>query len=53
MATGRYGEKCDVFSLGIVLVELFSNFTTGMERAAVLGELYFIYRYIHAILLTI
>jgi len=34
---GRY-EKADIFSLGVVLVELFSNFTTGMERAAVLGK---------------
>ena len=38
VATGRYNEKCDAYSLGIVLVEMFSNFTTGMERAQVLGS---------------
>jgi len=39
VATGRYGAKCDVFSLGVILVELFSEFTTGMERHVVLGGL--------------
>ena len=39
VATGRYGDKCDVFSLGILLVECFSSFSTGMERALVLGGL--------------
>lgn len=38
VATGRYNEKCDTYSLGILLVEMFSNFTTGMERAQVLGS---------------
>ena len=37
--TGRYDEKCDIFSLGVVLVEMFSNFATGMERAEVLQNL--------------
>jgi translation initiation factor 2-alpha kinase 4 len=40
VATGRYDEKCDVFSLGVVLVEMFSNFSTGMERAQVLHRLH-------------
>ena len=31
VATGRYNAKCDTYSLGIVLVEIFSNFTTNME----------------------
>ena len=39
VATGRYSEKCDVFSLGIVCVELFSDFGTAMERAHVLSRL--------------
>ena len=38
VATGSYNEKCDVYSLGILLVEIFSTFTTGMERAQVLGS---------------
>ena len=37
--TGLYDNKCDVFSLGIVLVELFSNFGTAMERAETLDKL--------------
>lgn len=37
--TGHYNEKCDVYSLGIVLVELFSNFGTAMERAETLDKL--------------
>ena len=37
--TGRYDEKCDVYSLGILLVEIFGNFETAMERAKVLGDL--------------
>eukprot|EP00591_Stephanopyxis_turris_P005501 CAMPEP_0195530738 /NCGR_PEP_ID=MMETSP0794_2-20130614/33768_1 /TAXON_ID=515487 /ORGANISM="Stephanopyxis turris, Strain CCMP 815" /LENGTH=439 /DNA_ID=CAMNT_0040662313 /DNA_START=194 /DNA_END=1513 /DNA_ORIENTATION=+ len=37
--TGRYRDKCDVFSLGVVLVEMFSHFNTAMERARVLGGL--------------
>jgi serine/threonine protein kinase len=39
VATGRYNEKCDVYSLGICLVEIFSNFDTAMERADVLMQL--------------
>ncbi|MGK3735405.1 MAG: serine/threonine protein kinase [Bacillariaceae sp.] len=37
--TGIYSEKCDVYSLGILLVELFGNFDTAMERAMVLSKL--------------
>jgi serine/threonine protein kinase len=36
VATGRYDEKCDIYSLGIVLIELFAGFRTGMERIQVL-----------------
>jgi translation initiation factor 2-alpha kinase 4 len=39
VATGQYNEKCDVYSLGVVLVEMFSKFHTGMERVEVLGKL--------------
>ena len=39
VATGRYSEKCDVYSLGVVCVECFSDFGTAMERAHVLGSL--------------
>lgn len=34
-----YDEKADVFSLGVVLVEIFHSFSTGMERARVLEDL--------------
>ena len=34
-----YDEKADVYSLGVVLVEMFHTFSTGMERAVVLGNL--------------
>ena len=37
---GIYSEKCDIFSMGIVLVEMFSNFVTGMERALTLEKLH-------------
>jgi len=37
--TGKYSDKCDVYSLGIVLVELFSSFDTAMERAEILINL--------------
>lgn len=36
---GQYDEKADIYSLGIVLIELFSNFQTGMERANVLSKI--------------
>ena len=36
--TGNYDEKCDVYSLGILLFELFQNFETKMERAVVLSK---------------
>ena len=39
VATGQYNQKCDVYSLGVVLVEIFSKFNTGMERVEVLGKL--------------
>jgi eukaryotic translation initiation factor 2-alpha kinase 4 len=39
ISAGIYNEKCDVYSLGVLLVEIFSHFTTGMERATVLGRL--------------
>ncbi|KAL7529000.1 hypothetical protein ACHAWF_002801 [Thalassiosira exigua] len=35
---GRY-EKADIYSLGVVLVELFGNFATGMERVVVLSKI--------------
>jgi eukaryotic translation initiation factor 2-alpha kinase 4 len=34
-----YDEKSDIFSLGMVLVEIFHTFSTGMERAKILGDL--------------
>lgn len=39
VATGIYDETCDVYALGIVLLEMFSTFRTGMERAEVLTNL--------------
>ncbi|KYF44338.1 eIF2 kinase IF2K [Toxoplasma gondii ARI] len=40
-ATGsRYDQKADIFSLGVVLFEMWAPpFTTAMERASVLGQL--------------
>jgi serine/threonine protein kinase len=35
----HYDDKADVYSLGVVLVEIFHSFSTGMERAKVLGNL--------------
>uniref|UniRef100_A0A7S4MVH2 Protein kinase domain-containing protein n=1 Tax=Odontella aurita TaxID=265563 RepID=A0A7S4MVH2_9STRA len=35
---GSYSDKSDVFALGVVLVETFSDFSTGMERAVVLEK---------------
>ena len=37
IASGQYDEKCDIFSLGVVMVEMWSHFSTAMERAKVLG----------------
>ncbi|KAI9269865.1 kinase-like domain-containing protein [Sporodiniella umbellata] len=34
-----YDEKADIYSLGIILFELFQPFTTGMERAYILNDL--------------
>ena len=36
---GMFSEKADVYSLGIVLIELFSNFNTVMERVSVLSKI--------------
>ena len=35
----NYDEKCDIYSLGVLLIEIFSNFGTAMERARTLGGL--------------
>jgi len=35
----KYNEKTDIYSLGIILFELFTYFKTKMERAVVLKEL--------------
>jgi serine/threonine protein kinase len=32
-------QKADIYSLGVVLIELFSNFSTGMERANILSRI--------------
>jgi len=39
IGSGQYSDACDVYSLGVVLIECFSNFRTGMERVTVLGGL--------------
>lgn len=40
VSTGHYNQACDVFSLGVVLVELWSTpFSTAMERVDVLSRL--------------
>jgi len=39
VATGKYTSGCDVYSLGVVLVEIFAPFATGMERVSVLQDL--------------
>ena len=36
----KYDEKCDIFSLGVVMVEMWSQFATAMERALTLSELH-------------
>ncbi|KAH3745153.1 Eukaryotic translation initiation factor 2-alpha kinase 1 [Pelomyxa schiedti] len=35
---GIYNEKTDIFSLGLILLELYQIFATGMERAHVLSD---------------
>merc|ERR1711871_285173 len=35
-----YNEKVDIYSLGVILCELFNPFCTGMERVHVLQELH-------------
>ena len=35
----RYDDRVDVFSLGIVALELWHPFSTGMERVALLQDL--------------
>lgn len=40
VSTGHYNQACDVYSLGVVLVELWSTpFSTAMERVDVLSRL--------------
>lgn len=34
----KYGQKADMFSLGLILVELFCPFSTNMEKAVVLHK---------------
>ena len=38
VSTGKYDESCDVYSLGVLLVEIFSVFSTAMERADTLTK---------------
>jgi len=37
---GKYNEKADMFSLGVILLEMNIPFSTGMERAETLAQLY-------------
>lgn len=39
MAGTTYDEKADIYSLGIILFELFYPFSTAMERSNVLNDL--------------
>ena len=39
VASGQYNESCDIFSLGVVLIEIFARFKTLSERADILGKL--------------
>jgi len=36
---GKYDEKADMFSLGVILLEMNVPFSTGMERAETLAQL--------------
>lgn len=36
---GKYNEKADMFSLGVILLEMNVHFSTGMERAETLAQL--------------
>mmetsp|Transcript_1566 Transcript_1566/g.1376 ORF Transcript_1566/g.1376 Transcript_1566/m.1376 type:complete len:87 (-) Transcript_1566:491-751(-) len=38
--SGRYDEKTDIYSLGVILLEMCYFFSTGMEREEHLRELY-------------
>jgi serine/threonine protein kinase len=37
-ATVNYDEKCDIYSLGVVLFEMYYPFGSGMERNKVLEK---------------
>lgn len=37
----KYNEKVDIYSLGIIMFELFYHFRTAMERTDVLKEITF------------
>lgn len=37
--TGKYNEKADIFSLGVIFLEMNVPFSTGMERAETLAQL--------------
>ena len=39
VGSGKYNERCDIFSLGVVVVEIFGRYCTAMERADTLGKL--------------
>ena len=38
--TGTYDEKIDIFSLGIIILELFMNFTTHSEKIFTISKLF-------------
>ena len=37
--SGRYNEKADIYSLGIILFEMYYNFSTRMERQILITQL--------------
>jgi len=39
LKSNNYNEKVDIYSLGIIMLELFYQFRTAMQRADVLKEL--------------